>query len=349
MTTALVIGGSGFIGHYTVEEFLDHDYEVTTISRNPPASKFTDPSNVSVITADRTDTDALDDIATQTEPAIVIDCAAFYPDDIRTALDIFADVDAYVYVSSGAVYSVQEIPKREDETPLHECTPEQALDDTMESYGPRKAACDRMTTRAADRGIAAMSVRPTVVYGPQPADSNPLDEAPTWAEDMAGIQTHHDYWIDRINRYDRVVVPGDGTALWHRVFVKDLATALRMVAEGGKPGEAYNAGDRQVCTIRDVIELIAESLDSTVDVVLASRRELAQVGLTPNDFILYHHPMTTYPHVLDTCKLASLGWNSTPVETAIDCTVEESIESCRSGSTHDPGRDAEEQLIEALA
>lgn len=348
MTSALVIGGSGFIGRHTATNLLDHGYEVTTLSRSQSEDQFTDRASGTHITADRTDDDALVDAARRVEPEIVIDCAAFYPADVQTALDTFTDVDAYVYVSSGAVYSVQEIPKREDETPLRECTPGQAEDDSMASYGPRKAECDRLVTTAAEHGIASMSVRPTVVYGPQSGDSTPLDDAPSWAEDMPGIQTHHDYWIDRINRYDRVVVPGDGTAIWHRVYVEDLATALRVVAEDGKPGEAYNAADRRVCTLEDVIELIAETLGTSVETVHASRRELAEVELTPNDFILYHHPMTEYPHVLDTCKLTSLGWNSTPVEVAMDRTVRESIRSGRSGTAHDPGRDAEERLIETV-
>jgi nucleoside-diphosphate-sugar epimerase len=349
MTSALVIGGTGFIGRHTIAELLDHGYEVTALSRNTPDAEFTDRAALSHIAVDRTDAAALADAAQCVKPTIVIDCAAFYPDDVRTALDIFADVEAYVYVSSGAVYRIQEIPKREDETLLHECTPDQAEDDSMASYGPRKAECDRIITRAAERGVAAMSVRPTVVYGPHHGDGAPLDDAPSWAEDMPGIQTHHDYWIDRINRYDRVIVPGDGTAIWHRVYVEDLAAALRVVAEDGEPGEAYNVGDQRVCTIEDVIELIAASLDGSVEVVNASRRELAQVGLTPNDFILYHHPMTEYPHVLDTCKLTSLGWDSTPPEVAIERTVAESMASGRDGSAHDPGRDAEERLLEALA
>ncbi|WP_135304814.1 NAD-dependent epimerase/dehydratase family protein [Haloarcula amylovorans] len=348
MVSALVIGGTGFIGRHTAEELHDNGYEVTTLSRSTPEREFTDRDAITHISADRTDDAALRDVAHQVEPVIVIDCAAFYPDDVQAVLDVFADVDVYVYVSSGAVYSVQEIPKREDETPLHDCTSEQAADDSMASYGPRKAECDRITTEAAERGIPAMSVRPTVVYGPQPGDSAPLDDAPAWAEDMPGIQTHHDYWIDRINRYDKIVVPGDGTAIWHRVYVEDLARALRVVAEDGEPGEAYNAGDRRVCTLGDVIELIADALDTTIEVIHASRRELGQVGLTPNDFIMYHHPMTEYPHVVDTCKLASLGWDSTFVEAAMERTVEESLASNRDGSTHDPGREAEERLLDAI-
>ena len=350
MTAALVIGGTGFVGRHTVENLLEHDYDVTSMSRGRHGVQFADRTTVEHVTGDRTDDTLLADVARRVEPDVVIDCAAFQPDDVRTATEVFADVDAYVYVSSGSVYSVQEVPKREDETPLHDCTPEQANDDSMATYPPRKAEGDREVVAAADRGVAATSVRPTAVYGPQTTrthDEAPSVEPPSWADSTA-VNTHHDYWINRVDHHDRVVVPGDGTAIWHQAYVEDVANALRIVAERGVPGEAYNAGDRRVCTLEDVIDLIADALDTEVKIVHASRRELAQTDLEPGDFPLYHHPMTGYPHMLDTCKLASLEWESTPVEAAIERTVEESIASGRDGSAHDPGRNAEERLIDAL-
>ncbi|MFT4884965.1 MAG: 2'-hydroxyisoflavone reductase, partial [Natronomonas sp.] len=220
---------------------------------------------------------------------------------------------------------------------------------------------DRLVRAAATDGVPTTSVRPTVVYGPQTipgGGSSPAadegawtDDIPaTWAdEDVPGLQTHHDYWINRVDRFDRVVVPGDGTAIWHRAYVEDVATALRLVAEKGEPGEAYNVGDRRVCTLEDIIDLIADALETSVEVVHASRRELAAADLAPNDFILYHHPRTEYPHVLATCKLASLGWESTPPETAMERTVSEAVASGRQGSAHDPGRAAEERVLETVA
>jgi nucleoside-diphosphate-sugar epimerase len=352
--SALVIGGTGFVGRHTVRELLDHDYDVTTISRDRHSFQFGE-APVEQFTVDRTDEDALADIAERLDPDLVVDGAAFYPGDVRTATELFADADAYVYVSSGGVYAAHTIPKREDETPLHDCTPEHAEDNSMATYGPRKAECDRETAAAADRGITAMAVRPTMVYGPKKvqtsdgATTTTGDEAPSWAEDLPGFQGHHDYWIDRVNRYDRVVVPGDGTAIWHRAYVEDVASAIRIVAERGEPGEAYNIADRRVCTMDDVIDLIADALDTSVEVVHVSERELAEVGLDPDDFVLYHHLGSRYPHVLDTCKLASLGWESTPVEQSIVRTVEECIASDRDGSSFDPGRDAEEHLLSAIS
>lgn len=359
---ALVIGGTGFVGRHTVADLHDHGYDVTAMSRGSHGYRFENGSPIDHVTGDRADEAVLREIADRTDPDLVVDAAAFYPGQVRTATEIFADVDAYVYVSSGGVYASHEIPKREDETPLHDCTSEQATDDSMSSYGPRKAECDREAAAAADRGVHAVTVRPTMVYGPKTirdssdtalsvadGESSGVEEVPaTWAGDLSGLQGHHDYWIDRVARYDRVVVPGDGTAIWHRAYVEDVASAIRVVADRGVAGEAYNVGDRRVCTMEDVIDLIAAALDTSVAVVHASERELATVGLDPDDFVLYHHLGSRYPHVLDTCKLASLGWQSTPVEQSTARTVEESTASSRDGSAFDPGREAEERLLDAI-
>ncbi len=171
-----------------------------------------------------------------------------------------------------------------------------------------------------------MSVRPCVVYGPY-----------DYTERL-------DYWIDRVRTHDRVVVPGDGQHLWHRAYVEDVASALRVVAERGDPGEAYNAGDRRLTTLEESLELIADVADTTVEIVYTGERELAAAGLSSGDFTLYRD----YPHVMSTAKLAALGWDSTRIEEAMARTVAEHEGSERDGSEHDPGREAEERLLGVL-
>ncbi|WP_336365432.1 NAD-dependent epimerase/dehydratase family protein [Halalkalicoccus salilacus] len=352
MISALVIGGTGFIGRHTVENLIDHGYQVTSISRSNPEFSFSNPDAITHISADRTDEARMRELASRIELDLVIDCAAFYPHDVEVAVEAFADADTYVYVSSGGVYSRQEIPKREDETPLHDCSEEQATDDTMASYGPRKAEGDRIARATDNGGITGMSVRPSVLYGPESVASQeiePTESEPSWIEGLPINQTLHDYWIDRVDRYERIVVPGDGTAIWHRSYVEDVADALRVVAEQGTPGEAYNVGDRRVYTLEDIIESIADALDTTVELVYASRRELAEYDLEPADFILYHHPATGYPHIHETCKIRRLGWKSTCVKEAISRTVEERIDYLRDQPDAPPNREAEERLLAELA
>lgn len=321
--TALVIGGTRFIGRHTVSDLLANGYAVTMLNRGNHENPFADDERVTHVEGDRTNERDLRTAKLSAEPDVVIDCVAYHPSDVATAVDVFADVDGYVYVSSGSSYAAEEIPKREGETPLRACTPEQATDESMETYGNRKAEGDRIVFEAAEEGVNATAVRPCIVYGPH-----------DYTERL-------DYWIDRVCSHDRVVVPGDGQNLWHRAYVEDVASALRVVAERGEPGAAYNVGDRRALTLEETLEAIAEAAGTDCEVVPASRDALAAGGLEPDDFPLYRE----YPHLLDTCALADLGWESTPVDEAMARTVADHREAERDGSEWDPGREAEERVL----
>ncbi|UTF52052.1 NAD-dependent epimerase/dehydratase family protein [Natronosalvus rutilus] len=326
MDTALVIGGTRFIGRHLVDDLLAHDYDVTLFNRGNHDDPFAEDDRVDHVQGDRTNDSALEAAAADVDPDAVFDCVAYYPRDVRAATEIFADVDAYVYISSGDAYGREEIPKREDETPMRPCSPDQATDESDDTYGNRKAEGDRAVVAAADRGVNTMSVRPCIVYGPH-----------DYTERL-------DFWLDRVLEYDRVIVPGDGTNVWHRAYVEDVASALRIVAERGEPGEFYNVGDRRIVTLEEMVDLIADTADRDVEVVHAGPRELEAGGLSTDDYVLYRD----YPHVLSTAKLAALGWESTPLEEAMARTLEEHEASDRDGSEYDPGRDAEERVLGIL-
>lgn len=136
MRSALVIGGSGFVGRHTVQTLLKNGYELTWKSRSEPTVPLPDRSAVKHVPGDRTDRSVIEGIAEWASPDVVIDCAAFHPEDVAVATEVVADVDAYVYVSSGGVYRVQEIPNREDGPPLHEFSADHASDRSMATYGP---------------------------------------------------------------------------------------------------------------------------------------------------------------------------------------------------------------------
>lgn len=326
MDSALVIGGTRFIGRHTVEELLDQGYDVTLFNRGNRPNPFATDGQVDHIEGDRTNTQALETAAASMEPDAVFDFVAYQPAEVRTATEIFADVDAYVFVSSGASYDPFSIPKREDESPLRPCDDQQARDESMDTYGNRKAEGDREVFAAAERGVNAMSARPTVVYGPY-----------DYTERL-------DYWIDRVNHQDRLIVPGDGTYLMHRVFVADVAAALRIIAEHGSPGEAYNVADRQLVDFNGLIMLIEDALGTEAEVIHASDRELSTVGLESDDFPLYRG----FPHVMSTGKLAGLGWDSTDLDTAMNRTVEEHLASERTGRERGPDRETEEAALDVL-
>ncbi len=325
MARALLIGGTRFMGRHTVEELLDHEYEVTTFTRGESGNPFADRVDVSHIRGDRNDREALEAARDDVDPDIVIDFCVMHPRQIETATDLFADVDAYVYVSSGSAYAEYPIPIREDAT-LHDCTDEQADDESMESYGPRKAECDRVCFAAAEADVNAMVVRPMLIYGPY------------------DYTERFDYWLHRVATFDRVLVPGDGGSLLHRAYAIDGARALRIVAERGTPGEAYNLADRETMSLDGSLELAADAMDTAVELVHASERELETHGLSSADFPLY----TPTPFLASTEKLGSLGWESTPLSETVARTVEEHLESGRIGEDVGPDREKEEAVLDAL-
>jgi nucleoside-diphosphate-sugar epimerase len=320
---ALLIGGSRFIGRHTVHALRDAGHDVTTFNRGNHEHPFGDA--VGHVAGDRREQADLRRARDAVDPDIVVDCVAYYPRDVREACEVFADVAAYVYVSSGAAYGDERIPKREGETALHDCTDEQATDDTWDTYGNRKAEGDRAVFAAAERGVNAMALRPPIVYGPH------------------DYTERFDYWVDRVDEYDRVLVPGDGTNLRHLVFVEDVASAVVTLVEHGDPGEAYNVGDDHMPTLAEWVELVAAACGTDVEMVHAGTRELDAGGLDLADFPLYR----PYPHVLDTTKLRSLGWRSTPHEAAVAATVEHVRERGFEGE-RGPERADEERVLDIL-
>jgi nucleoside-diphosphate-sugar epimerase len=325
MPTALLIGGTRFIGRATVAEFREHGYDVTLCNRGTHPNPFAGDPEIDHVECDRHDDDQLRAAAERVDPDVVVDLVAYHPRDVRVATDIFADSEAYVFVSSGAAYGKDDVPKREGETALKACSEREATDDSHATYGKRKAEGDRAVFAAADEGVRAMSVRPTIVYGPH-----------DYTERL-------DYWLARIDTNDRVVVPGDGGSLHHLVYVADVASALRIVAEKGRAGEAYNVADRHAPPLGEVIDRVADALGTEVSQCYASERELAP-DLEPDNFPLY----TDRPHLLSTEKLHDLGWESTPHSEALEATIKEHRKNDRDGSDRGPRRDVEEDILDRL-
>lgn len=322
----LIIGGTRFIGRHTVEEFLVNDYKVTLFNRGNHPNPFAQEPEVNHVNGDRTNQKQVERLGDREDPDIIVDFVAYRPADVSNILNTFPDVHKYVYVSAGDVYADTQIPLREGDANLELCTKEDAQDTSMATHSARKAEGDRVVFEAAERGINATSIRPFKVYGPH-------DYEPEFV-----------YWINRVSNYDRVVVPGDGGSVLHSVYVEDVARAVRLVTEEGQPGEAYNVAGRHAMTLEEIINRIADSLNKSVQVIHLSEHDLALGELHPGDFPLY----VSRPTVAATAKLASLGWESTPQQRAIDRTVDDVRTNGRSTTDIGPERDAVENIISAM-
>lgn len=321
MPQILAIGGSRFIGRFTVMEFLDHGYDVTLFSRGKTDVPFSD-REISHVVGDRQNPDDLVQVRDSIDPDIVVDFIAYHPKEVRESVNTFQEA-RYIYISSTHAYErTANIPLREGVTPLQEYSTAKEDD-----YGACKAEGDRIIFQQARRGQNVLSIRPTAVYGPY-----------DYTERL-------DYWINRVNNYATIMVPGDEFRMpIHLVYVGDVAKAVRLIAERGNPGDAFNVASRNHVTFRQLIQSIADSLGTSVEIVHATDSYLERFGMTTADFSLCE----PYPYLVSTEKLASLGWESTDLAEGIEPTIDEHLQSSRVGSSRGPSRDKEERIIDSL-
>lgn len=234
----LFIGGTQFIGPPTVKRALDRGHKVTVLHRT--ASHDLGPE-VENIRADRSDMGAMDRILAEGGWEVVFDFAYDWangtpPEHVEVAARAAARggaLERYVFMSSIGAYAPG--------TDLTESAP-LVPEDFPQPYAAHKANSERALFRMArEDGLPVSTLRPPFVHGPgQPFYREPF------------------FW-DRLRDGRPIILPDEGDALMHLVYVEDLAeAAMRTVEVPGAAGEAFNVGHREPVTHREYVEALAK-------------------------------------------------------------------------------------------
>jgi 2'-hydroxyisoflavone reductase len=210
-TTALVLGGTEFVGRHLVQALLDIDVDVTLFSRGrtnphlfPQARRLIGDrqSDVSSLTGGRWD--------------VVFDVSAYHPDDVTRVADAIEDnYGHYVLVSSVSAYADLSKPGVTEDAPLAGLEGSVPAEYTPALYGPLKALCERV---ANDRFDITTMIRPTVVAGP----FDTTERLTSWIDRLAAPGPH-------------LVPPDTGTAFQY-IDARDLAAFMVRVATDGITG-----------------------------------------------------------------------------------------------------------------
>jgi 2'-hydroxyisoflavone reductase len=212
---ALVLGGTRFLGRAIVDALLEADHEPTLFNRG-----LTQPElfpDVEKLRGDRSaDLSALEG----REWDAVLDVAAYFPHEVRRSVEALRGrVGRYVFVSSVSVYADHSVPQAEGDA-VAELARGDETDDGPETYGARKAACERIVVE--EFGDAALVVRPGLIVGPH---------------DPTGRFT---YWPHRVARGGEVLAPASPDYAVQFIDVRDLAAwIVRSAADG--VGGTFNA------------------------------------------------------------------------------------------------------------
>ena len=286
----LVLGGTRFLGRHVATAALERGHEVATFTRGLSGQP---PEGVRALHGDRDDPGALPKALDGWRPELVVDTSCqtrAAADNAAAALD---DLSGYAFVSSLNAYSGWPPGPigREDDEPT--------WDTTDDEYGPNKAYAER--TLAAAFGNRFLTARAGLIIGPY----DPIYRL--------------GWWLDRISRGGRVVVPDAIDQPMAMVDARDLAAWLVEMAEQGRSGGVNATGPAGMTTFKGVLDLCRDVTGSDAEWVPVSEEELLAADVQPWVHLPFWLPAEDASTAwdVDTTRARELGLPSRPLRNSI--------------------------------
>jgi nucleoside-diphosphate-sugar epimerase len=250
----LVLGGTRFVGRAVVHDALDRGWDVTALNRGLTGSL---PAEVTTVTADRTDPQALAAALQGRAFDYAVDTWAGAPRVVQDAGRRLADrVGRSAYVSSISAYTDGRPPGGDETWPTVAADP--GADST--SYAADKRGGELAALAAFPDALVG---RPGLVLGPH--------------EDIGRLP----WWLNRAARGGRVVAPGRPDRPLQYVDVRDLAAWLLDGLAAGLSG-AYDL----VCpsghtTTQLLLEAVVAATGGTAELVWVDQESILASGAEP--------------------------------------------------------------------
>ena len=292
----LVIGGTQFIGRHLTSELLAARHRVTLLHRT---RRKVFGGRVEQLLADRADEGSVKRALKGKRFDAVFDNAYDWIHG-TTAEHVALMVNAcrhkglrrYIFTSSVAVYGDGNLDCRET-APL-------VPDDCPDEYARNKAQSERLLMRLHKRaGLPVVTLRPPFVYGP---GNNFYREQFFW---------------DRLRLGRPILIPGDGRALMHFVYVKDyVRLAMETLKNDNSVGHAFNTAHYKPLSQSDAIRLMARVASLQVRLVHVPRKRIQMADASPfTEPYYFGQYFDMAPITEDTSKARRrLGFTATPIE-----------------------------------
>lgn len=260
MKEALFIGGTGTISMAITRLLATKpDWHLTVLNRGSRSASL--PENVSVISADISDEEAVKKALEGKKFDTVCDFIGFVPAQVERDYRIFKGITKqYMYISSASAYG------KPVKNPV--ITEGTALTNKYWEYSRNKIKCEQfLMEKYQSEDFPVTIIRPSHTYD----DRNvPLG--------VHGSKGSYQV-IKRMIEGKPVIIHGDGTSLWAMTYNEDFAVGF--VGLMGNPhaiGEAFQITNDEVLTWNQIYDCIADALGVEYKPYYVSSRFLSDVG-----------------------------------------------------------------------
>ncbi|PCJ65629.1 MAG: hypothetical protein COA58_09495 [Bacteroidetes bacterium] len=243
----LLLGGTNFIGRNLIEQLLlNKGYELTMFNRGiTNADLFPE---VNRIQGNR-ESDDISQIL-NTEWDYIIDLSCYFPGSLNQIVsNLKHPPKKYIFISTCSVYDNEQCTEilREETTPILKCTEAQKTDESMNTYGNRKAECERVLSRSS---FNYTIFRPALVYGKYDSSDRLY------------------YWLHQVKNKATLLLPESGERYFSTTYVHDL---VRCIIQQISPNES-----------RRVFNVITTPKTSILQLVNVSKKLLHTRPATQN-------------------------------------------------------------------
>ena len=261
----LFIGGTGLISSACSELATARGHELIILNRSA-SKKYPLPEGATLLQGDiHTDEARLASLLADHRFDAVVDWIAFTAEDVERDIRLFGGkTNQFVFISSASVY--QKPPRH------YIITEETPLENPFWKYSQDKIAGENRLMQAyRENGFPVTIIRPSLTYGPSQI---PLVGA-SWTDPYTVI--------DRIQRGQKVIVPGDGTSLWVLTWNGDFAKGLvGLLGNEKATGEAFQITSDEVLSWDQIFLEVYQALGAEANVIHI-----------PSDLIVAHDPEKT--------------------------------------------------------
>jgi UDP-glucose 4-epimerase len=256
--TVLVTGGGGFIGSHLVSALVNHN-DVRVLDNFSTGRRSVIPDDVNVIKGDVRCPEVVNKAVTGADTVfhqaanVSVTASVDQPretnrvnlDGTLNILEAARSADArVVFASSCAVYGEPESLPISESAALQPNSP----------YGAQKAAADRYVRLYAELyGVETIVLRYFNVYGP--------------GRSSGGYSGVIRTFLSQAHAGDDVTVEGDGSQTRDFIHVSDVVRANLAAATTNCVGEAFNVATGTETSIRELADIVTESVESTSEIV----------------------------------------------------------------------------------